>query len=98
MEEKFSTKGSFCGIEYGVITVQIVLEQALECAKHIHNKKENMPRENEKNGNKENLERWVNLDKKFKVELQKISGPKVDKMDKKAIEEIGAGANVNAEH
>jgi hypothetical protein len=101
MKRKYGTKES-AGIKICdskkcsvmMITVEDVLEEALECAERVHNKKQKMPKEEEENAKKS--EPWMNLDNIFKSELLKICESKAVKMVNKTVGEIGAETNVNA--
>jgi hypothetical protein len=69
-----------------------VLEDALKCAERVRDtiKKQEMPKGKNEKDDKEIQERWTNLDKAFKDNFQKICGPKGEKMDNQAAEEIRA--------
>jgi DNA-binding IscR family transcriptional regulator len=60
-----------------------VLEEALKCADGVHNtiEKQEMPKGKNEKDDTVIRERWTNLNKAFKENLQKICLPKPKKMD-----------------
>jgi hypothetical protein len=98
MNEELGRKGSFHGLKYSVVTVQKLLEKTLRCAERVRLEKvPNMPKGKTENGNKETSGRWINLDKVFKDNLQKICREKMDNKTAKKIASA-ANANTNAKH